>query len=203
MTFLANYIRNIAVFIIFASFVTIICPSKKFEQYIKLVLGIIMIFVVAAPLAGIITAITGGSGSPLRDMHINYDRAVMARQIADADQAGRDAIIADFRAALTEQLRRVVDTHGVFTLLDAYFEIDLGENFGEILSIRAVVSEGAAGGTPLVRIDPVRIDFGIGTRGMPAAATDVESPQIVSLKNAISDFYNLDRSNIILETRDD
>jgi len=203
MAILANYIRNIAVFIIFASFVTIICPSKKFEQYINLVLGIIMIFVVAAPLTGVITAITGGSGNILRDMHINYDRAVLARQITDADQAGRDAIIADYHAALTEQLRRIVDTHGMFTLHDTYFEIDVDENFGKILSIRAVVTEGTAGGPPLIRIDPVRIGTGIGTRGQPAPSDVAESPQILSLKNAISDFYNLDMSNIILETRDD
>jgi len=203
MAFLANYIRNIAVFMIFASFVTIICPSKKFEQYINLVLGIIMIFVVAAPLAGIITSITGSSGNILRDMHINYDRAVLARQIADADQAGRDAIIAEYRSALTEQLRRVVDTHGTFSLQDAYFDIDVDENFGKILSIHAVLTTRTVGRQPLISIDPVRIEIGIGTRGLPASSDATESPQILTLKNAISDFYNLDMSNIILETRDD
>jgi len=202
MVYLANYIRNIAVFMIFSSFVTIISPGKKFEPYLNLVLGIILIFIVAAPLAGIITSITSGSGNILRDMSIQYDRAALSRQIADADQAGRDAIIAEYHDALTEQLRRVVATHGSFTLREAYFEINTDENFGEILSIYAIVSEAESGGVPLVRIDSVRIGLELGTRGEPPPDA-VESPLIMSLKNVISDFYNLALANIILETRDD
>ncbi|MCL2350256.1 MAG: stage III sporulation protein AF, partial [Defluviitaleaceae bacterium] len=57
MTALSEYIRNLAVFLIFASFISIISPGKKYEQYINLVLGIILIFVIIAPLSGIVNSI--------------------------------------------------------------------------------------------------------------------------------------------------
>lgn len=203
MTALSTYIRNIAVFLIFSSFITIIVPSKKYEQYINLILGTILVFLIASPLAGIIGSFSSGSGNIFRDMTLQYDRAVLSRQIADANEAGIEAILADYRNALTEQLGRIVANHGSFTLHHAHFTIDTDENFGEILSIHAILSEGTTTGRPpLISIDPVRIDLAINTRGQPAAAEDAESPQIMSLKKAISDFYKLDTANIILETRE-
>lgn len=202
MAAIADYVRNIAVFLIFSSFVTIIMPGKKYEQYINLILGIILIFLVTAPLAGILGLLSQGSGDIFRDIGLQYDRAVLARQIEGASEAGEEAILAGFKEALTQQVERVVVGHGYFVLQHVEFEIDRAENFGEILSMHLEVKTGEASATPLITIDPVRINFGVNTLGQPVQLGHVESPQIMSLKNALSDFYNLDKENIILETRD-
>ena len=199
---LSGYIRNIAVFLIFASFVTIISPGKKYEQYINLVLGIILIFVVTAPLMGVIGALSGGSGNIFADVNLQYDRAAMARQIENADEARQEMILLGYRDALTEQMERIVRNHGEFVLHGVDFEIDMEENFGKILNIYVVVGESSVGSrTPFITIDPVRIG-GVNTRGEPGQNAETQPPQIMSLKNVISDFYNLDMENIILETRD-
>lgn len=199
---LSNYVRNIAVFLIFASFVTIILPGKKYEQYVNLVLGIILIFVVTAPLAGVIGALAGGSGDIFRDVGLTHDRAVLARQIESGGEAQLEMILSGYKEALTAQVDRIVQSHGEFELIYVEFDVDVGENFGEILAVRAVVGESAGNRTPLISIDPVRIALGVNDRGQATEGRDVESPQIMSLKSAISDFYNLDIENIILETRD-
>ena len=201
---IGNYVRNIAVFMIFSSFIGIIMPGEKYKQYVDLVLGIVLIFVIIAPLGGIIAGLSGGSGDIFSDINLSYDRAVMARHIESAEEAGLEQILSNYREALTEQLRRIVGNHA-FTLHHAEFEIDTGEDFGKILHLHLVVSQGEASSARLVRIDPVRINPAINTRGQAQTAEngDVETPQIMSLKNVISDFYNLDMSNIILEMRDD
>ena len=204
---LSNYIRNIAVFLIFASFVTIISPGEKYERYINLVLGIILIFVVASPLMGVIGALSGSSGGIFADISLQYDRAAMAGQIENADEAGREMIISGYREALTEQMERIVRNHGEFVLHRVDFEIDTRsrENFGKILGIYIVVGKASvAGRTPFITIDPVRIAVGVNTRGELGQNENAEThlAQIMSLKNVISDFYNLDMENIILETRD-
>ncbi|MCL2168840.1 MAG: stage III sporulation protein AF [Defluviitaleaceae bacterium] len=204
MTALSDYIRNLAVFLIFASFITIINPGKKFENYINLVLGIILIFIVIAPLSGVIAALGSSSGDIFADINLAYDRAALSHQIAAADQSGQDAILALFTEGLTDQTRRLVDNHGHFDLLSVHFNIDqTPENFGAIETMHLFLEpRGAA--RPLVRIDPVRITPAIGTRGEPQPQSDtpVENPHIMSLKNILSSFYNLDEDNIILETRD-
>jgi len=209
MAELSNYIRNIAIFLIFSSFVSIIMPGEKFKQYIDLLLGIVLIFVVIAPLGGIIAGLSGGSGDIFRDIGLEYDRAVLSRQIEWAQEAGMEAVLQNYHDGLTEQLQRIVGNHG-FTLENAEFKIDTTqENFGTITSLNAVLTPGHASGQSLINIDPVRINTTIGQMGQDpqrhSAAhgeNDAESPQIMSLKNVISDFYNLDIANIILETRD-
>ena len=208
MAEISNYIRNIAIFLIFSSFVSIIMPGKNFKPYIDLLLGIVLIFVVIAPLGGIIASLSGGSGDIFRDIGLEYDRAVLSRQIEWAEEEGMQAILQNFHQGLTEQLKRIVGNNG-FALHSAEFEIDTQENFGAIISLYAVITPGATSTQSLVRIDPVRIGTAIGQMGQDPqrniadeSANDAETQQIMSLKSVISDFYNLDMSNIILETRD-
>jgi len=196
MQIVSEYIRNIAVFLIFSSFITIISPGKKYEPHINLVLGIILIFLITIPLAGVITAIAGGSGDFFSDATLQHERAIMSRQIEDAGQAQIDTILDTYTQSLNEQLSRIVSNHG-FTLLYATFDIDTGENFGAILSIRITVDEDDTP-TRLVRIDPVRITSAVNTRGQPTPSEIEESPRIISLKNVISDFYNLSEDNIYI-----
>ena len=192
----SEYIRNIAIFLIFSSFITIISPGKKYEPYINLVLGIILIFIIITPISGVITAIAGGSGDFFSDAALQHERAVMARQIEGAGQTQIDAILETYTQSLTEQLSRITSNHG-FTLHHADFEIDSGEDFGAILSLRITAGENGAQ-APIIRIDPVRITFGVNTRGQPISSEIEESPRIISLKNAISDFYNLSEDNIYI-----
>ena len=186
MQIISEYIRNIAVFLIFSSFITIISPGKKYEPYVNLVLGIILIFLVTIPLAGIITAISGGSGDFFSDAALQHERAVMARQIEDAGQAQIDTILETYTQSLTQQLARIVSNYG-FTLHYANFNINTGDDFGAILSVNLTVNEDDAS-PRLIRIDPIRITPGVNTRGEHQSLSEIEeSPRIISLKSAISD----------------
>jgi len=204
MTALSDYIRNLAVFILFSSFISIIIPGKKYEHYINLVLGVILIFLIIAPLSGVIAALSSSSGDIFADTALAYNRAALARQIEAADQAGQEAILALYREGLAEQAGRLIDNHGHFSLLAANFQINSGpENFGEITSMHLILSPKDTT-TPLVRIEPIRITPAINTRGEPAPQNDtaVECPHIMSLKNLLASFYSLAADNIILETRE-
>jgi stage III sporulation protein AF len=205
MAEISNYIRNLAVFLIFASFITIINPGKKFEHYINLVLGIILIFVLTAPVAGIINALANSSGDIFADISLNYDRAAMSAQIQNADQAGIDLILNMYQDGLQEQAKRLVENHGSFYLENAAFEINTDQkNFGEIISMHLILRP-IDSRSPFLRIEPIRIEPIIGSRGEPTQTeqSHVESAQIMSLKNLLSSFYNLDMHNIILETADE
>lgn len=203
MTALSDYIRNLAVFLLFASFITIINPGKKFEHYINLVLGIILIFVLIAPLSGVINALAGSSGDIFADITLAYDRAAMARQIEQADQQQQEVIIALFIEGLTQQTQRLVDNHGHFYLENVNFSINTSDNFGEILEMHLILRRRDQN-VPFIRVEPIRITPTIGTRGEPQQNDEDigENPHIVSLRNLLRDFYNLANDNIILETMD-
>ena len=199
---LSDYIRNLAVFLIFASFVSIISPGKKYEQYINLALGVILILVIIAPLSGVVNALAGSSGDIFADVSLAYDRHALARQIEKADQAGIDSIMRMYTEGLTEQTRRIIENHGYFALLAANFQIDQVYDFGNVLSIHLIVTELDVQ-MPLVRIEEVRISPAINTRGEPVLqnSTIAEDARKLSLKNLLASFYNVDISNIILQVQ--
>ena len=199
---ISEYIRNLAIFLIFASFINIINPGKKFEHYINLVLGIILIFVLIAPISGIINNLAGSSGDIFADISLAYDRAALARQIDQADAAGQEQILALYRDGLVDQARRLVENHGEFYMDTAHFTINSAANsFGEILQIHLILREQDRA-QAFVRIDPVRIDPVIGSRGEPPTTTaEPENPHKISLKNLLAGFYNLPADNIIIEVR--
>ena len=199
MGMVSEYIRNIAVFLVFSSFITIIMPGKLYEPYVKLVLGIVLIFLIAQPLAGAINAIAGSSGDIFSDMALTHERAIMAAQIEVSSNEQIEAIISAYTQSLTQQLGRIVENNG-FYLHGASFEIDKGDDFGEILKIQLTVAEQAPQ-TSLISIDPIRIAPALGSQGQPQDTYNDESPRIISLKNAISYFYNLPMDNIILDMR--
>lgn len=54
---LSTYIKNIAVFLIFSTFVEIIMPNGKYKEYIRFILGIILIVIMIKPINNLISSI--------------------------------------------------------------------------------------------------------------------------------------------------
>ncbi|MCL2171223.1 MAG: stage III sporulation protein AF [Defluviitaleaceae bacterium] len=194
---LSTYVRNIAVFIIFMSFVTIIIPQNKYEKYVKLIIGIVMVGIIASPLVRLIGGFADGAAgfAPIPAI----DMAAIEADIENASAAQIDNILAAYKTELAAHLERLVNTTSDFTFIEARFDINRdAERFGEIMSIFLTISETPADTRQrLISIDPVRIDIAVNTRGMPAPPADIdENPQIAALKNTIVDFYNMDIQNI-------
>ena len=204
MTELADYVRNIAVFIIFMTFVSIIVPENKYEKYAKLIMGIVLMGIVISPLAGIVGRLSDSGGFVLNGMPL-IDMRQIETQITSASEFQIDSILTAYQADLTTHLRRLVENSSEYSLLDAYFDIGRSEeNFGKILGIHLTVSphppHNARG---LITIDPVRIDISVNTRGLgrQTEQENVENEQMLALKNLIANFYNVDIESIHVSIR--
>jgi len=201
MHYVFSLAQNIALYLILTSFVSIITPQKKFKQYIDLCLGVIFIFIVLSPLTGFINAISG-SDNMFSDISLRYNQHLLQNQIYEANSEHIGRIMTNFEVGLLEQLHRIVDAHGEFTVLQAQFFIsDNIEAFGQLLGLQMAVSNiESTARTPFITIEPIRIAPNVNTRGQrPELNEDIETSQILSLKSIISDFYNLDKQNIIIE----
>ena len=53
MDMLSEYIKDIAVFVVFSASVQMLIPNGKFKPYIELVLGIILVFVMLKPIKAV------------------------------------------------------------------------------------------------------------------------------------------------------
>lgn len=53
MQIFSEYIRNLAVFLLFMSFVGVIAPSEKYKSYINLVAGFVLMFIMVSPITSL------------------------------------------------------------------------------------------------------------------------------------------------------
>ena len=204
-----EYIRNLCVFVIFMSLAKIIIPTK-FKDYLNLVLGFVLVFLLINPFA-MLRNTAGLNG--LADAFFSMEQSLVKNQAAGSyDKAQTDAVLAAYRIRLEERLNGLLGQSG-FELTSVYFEIiEDGERFGELLSIRAEVKEKQGGGSSggglrdTIKIEqpsfePIRIVIGKNTAAdVPEqTAEEQETAQTTRLKKLISDFYNLPADNIYIK----
>ena len=197
----SDYIQNIAMVVIFAGFLGLILPRGKYRDYVKLITGLVVILAVISPAAGFFT------GRSLEDFFEEAQRQIrmdIARGAISGGHTGNNtmlqAVLEEYRAGLSAQLSLKISNLG-YEVEEARIYIDeSNENFGRITGLSLVLSEKPEeeGGGGLIRVERVSlssIDIGISIG--PAENTDRdESPEIIAVKNLLSDFYNLSVENI-------
>lgn len=187
------YIRDIAVFLIFISFVDIIVPQKKYKEYINLMLAFILIFIVVSPLNSFLGFFGENNGSLFADETINYNRSLLQKEGAYYEEAQKAAVLAQYSDELLLQLKRMVESGGQFTFEQGEFSLDsTDESFGEIKTISVTVTEVAPKPTkkPFIRIEPVKVKVNK-QEAQDETPPNVETSQIKDLKKSISDFYHI------------
>lgn len=195
---ISAYIRNIAVFLIFAGFVRVLLPDGKYREYINLTLAFILVLITAAPLIGLL----GGEYTDVFfDFGVGYDKNVMALEHEGYDETQSRLVLEAYAESLKEQLERLVKSCG-YVFAGAVFILGDGEeNFGEILRIDVeVYSEPEKEEKkPLIRIETVRI----GSNTLPGYSGEEAGGDAGTgiLKKAISDFYNIVQDNIYIAVR--
>ena len=203
MEMLREYVRNIAVYVIFMALAGAIIPEGKLKSYVDLTMGIILVLILVSPVAGLLGADFPGA---LAGLGLQFERRVMAGEFAHNDAEHNALILSIYRDNLREQARRLIESFRDFVFINARFEIGEEErNFGEIKGIwielaerRDTPEQRMFGG--LIRIEPVSIRIGtdIPLEITPENSNDNlnEDERIIRIKNAISDFYMIPSSNI-------
>lgn len=192
MDLLREYVRNIAVYVIFMGLAGVIVPEGKLKSFVDLTMGVILVLILAAPISGLLGMDFMGAFS---DVGLQFERRVVAGEFHRDDEAQNQLVLAAFHDSLRDQVRRLLENDAEFAFVDARFDIGRGEeDFGEILAVSVIVAERAVeeSARGIIWIEPVSIWVGA------AAATDDEGRGAgeLRIKNAISDFYKVPSSNI-------
>lgn len=183
-----------------------IVPNSKYKKFVNLTLGFVMIFIVLSPLQTLI----GGFSAPVDEIvdkltgQINTD--VISKEAAFYTESNKQLVISEYKARLNEQTKEKINAGGVFEFISSDFSIDSTEDgFGTILAVSVTLREKAAEPTqkPLIRIEPVSVESVSVFSPIRTGAPEPDSPDILSIKKVISDFYNLSYDNIYITVADD
>jgi len=189
----ASYIGGIAVFLIFASVVSLIAPQKKYKEYIDLIMAFGLILILITPIGSAMNFLRGASISDLT----MTTAGVTAPNVTDIEQAQMTLVLHQFSNELALHLERIVDNDGQFSF--AYSEFDLDgstDNFGAINSITLWITERNVepASRPFIRVE--RIEITPFTRNRDVDEAAAEDARIISLRNSISNFYHVRNEHI-------
>ena len=173
-----EYLRNITYYLVFMAAVGVIAPSGNYKKYIMLLMGIILIGAVIDPLSAIIAR----EPIPLT--------TVFGGITSDADLEFHDHLRDSFHSQLTAQTSALLERNG-FHLMTSEWETSEDLVYIRRVFITAQVKEAEQERVPFIRIEPVRI----------APYQSIEQPEdepqeAQKVKKLISDFYDMDMSNI-------
>lgn len=216
MSAFIEYIKNIAIFLIFSTFVMVIIPNSKYKNYINLALGFVMIFLVISPIQSLLS----GSENFLAGGFINKFSSVPGIQNYDDfskyDDERKAMIISAYKSNLNDSLKAIVNSGGNFIYVNSDFVVgESEENFGQILQLHLEVDKRppdeisvnpSVTPKPFIRIEPIEVNpndiFSIFQKSADESGDNAdiaeaqESPEIKNLKNLLLDFYNLSNDNI-------
>ncbi|MCL2873878.1 MAG: stage III sporulation protein AF [Defluviitaleaceae bacterium] len=197
MSYINDYVRNIAFFLIFASFAGIILPEGKYKKYINVVLGLVLIVILLSPFYRFLSTGNFDVDELIDSLNIS---SAFASDVSQYEEMRNRAITSEFLTSLrayTENL--LLESNFVLTDLSADFDI----NTGTIMSMHLTVKERESppgepnsdqNRRPFIRIEPIRINN--------FAARNVESQEITDMKIMISNFYGVDVDNIYIEVQE-
>lgn len=187
---ISGYIKNIAFFLIFTSFIGIILPGGKYKKYIDIVLGLVLIIVTLEPAAALVFGSSRPLDKILNEITSSLDYGITA---TGWDTEEREKLITEsFGQRIRPQLESLVSGYD-FILEDMDFSVDI--DTGEIASLSISVSEAPVQPTPVpfIRVEKVRVQ----SRDADVElAESIESGEIIRLKKGIADFYNIPIDNI-------
>ena len=200
MAALSEYVRNIAVLIVFIAFVGIILPDGAYKKYIDLVLGLILIFVVMQPLLGV---------ESFEDAAADFFAMVPNAQVQQNRHHGTADTLPlldqSFQAILQNQVAALLRPQGYrVARLNADFDRDTGAIASLDLVLQEIAQTGSNDGQTqrtdqgqnrLITIDPVTIRIPRLGESLGQEKLD-ETADTTTLKILVSDFYNLPKDHI-------
>ncbi|MCL2406939.1 MAG: stage III sporulation protein AF [Defluviitaleaceae bacterium] len=198
MAILVEYIRNIAVYVMFTALVGAFVPDGKLKGFTELFLNVILVIILITP----ITNLLGRDiNSILLDFNFGMERQVMNENFNLLDNTQNELIINTFRDNLREQTRRLLTAFDEYDLVDAEFVVGVTEgDFGQIFEVYLTLQARQANidtRQGIIRVEPVRVQAGSGRAVPPAQSdSDMYSETVLRIKNLLADFYNIPSSNI-------
>jgi len=194
---LAQYTRNIAMIIIFTTFVNLIMPSGNFEKYIKMVLGLIVIITVLSPINRLLFKNKPNYTDILKRYELDIEQTTIQSGSGTFLEVQKDMILENYKEKLIPQMVEMIERNNPVTVKEMIVhcnEDTTSSEFGRVIVIDMMIEKVIAE-TDKKTINIPKIK--IGTKTIEKEGTVGNEGQIEkNIKTCLIDFYNLSNANI-------
>lgn len=199
MNIVYEWIRNIVVYMILNTIIMNLLGRSNYKKYVNVASGMILVIIVISPLLSLLK-LDDKIDYFFQTNHMVMESSEFENQLQYVEGRYRDTILAEYKETITVGVQEVLQKDGIYlTQLDVTIEDDENsEQYGEIVGLTIHGSyEEEEVTTAMIgqidRIDISKIEF---EESNQKEENEMYSPSEISVKNKLSDVYNINPANI-------
>ncbi len=195
-----SWVRNIVIYMIINTIIMNLLGNKSYKKYVSIVSGMILVLIVISPLIKLIKI------EDNLDYFLNYNNIAIEssdfkNQLYQMEEKQREDIFAEYTEKIKKQVTQLLAADNV--ILEKFqATIDTktdSSTFGEILSMHITASVGVnqekdeGNRLDIKKIEIPKVSI---KDKVEETSKKVPTPVEINIKNKLSDFYNIEESNI-------
>ncbi len=194
-----SWIRNIVIFMMINTIIMNLLGNKSYKKYVSIASGLILVLIVISPLVKLLN-LQGNLDYFLESHSFAMDTSDFKNQLNQVQADQSEKITTEYKEQIKGQIKEIL-AKDKLNLEDCNIGLDMdseSKTYGQIqkISLKATTEESreANGGTLIideVRIDPIHLG-----EEEEKDSRELPSPLEISIKNKLSDFYNIEQGNI-------
>lgn len=213
MEYLYEWIRNLVGYFLFLSVLQHLLPHRKYEKYIRLFAGMVLLLLLFQPLRG-----TGNMEEKLARLYegmvFQYEAEDLRQELLGVEEERLSRMIGQYEEAVEQEIRQMLSEMGL-EVLSCRVEVqdeETSERFGRVKRVALTVQETERmegerekqtkerNDAQIVSVEAVRIAVG-GAKTETAKKEDQEQVQKVErmIKNEMSGYYDLEEDYVEIQ----
>lgn len=212
-----KWVSNIVYYLVFVTMLTNLLPAGKYEKYLRLFAGCILILLVIQPVTGGLRLEEKISGI-FNELSFKNDMGELNAELAEMEEKRMQEVINRYEEAAAEDIGRMTDIKG-YTEQAVSVQIEDQESspdFGKIKQVTVLLkSENGGVGEEkkeiaetigeIEKIETIRIGENEGelSSSLVSAPGIAESADIRTLRQEIAEYYQMEEQNVEIKLQNE
>lgn len=198
-----DWIRNIALFVIFSALIELLMPENHFRKYIHMILGLILMLILIRP----ITSIFWGKHNTFENLieinQLEMDRQSILKQSSDIASKQEELIFETYKINLGEQIRKLIEKNTDLIVNDITIIVNedkKDKEYGVIQAVDMTVAKKEETNSKVIGIVPIKpIEINTNKKEKQNKKEAVQENEMEkNIKKLLINFYNLSSDNIYI-----
>lgn len=201
ITLIGEWIRKIALFVIFSALIEILMPESHFRKYIHMILGFVLMLMLIRPITYIFFDNKDIFINLVEINQLEMERQSIARQSSIIESKQEELILDTYKSNLGEQIEKLIESNTNVDVgnIKLYVNEDKSDkSYGILQKVELTIIKNQETGSTTAEIEPIQpIKININHSDKEnKKQTRKEDELEKNIKNLLISFYNLSGDNI-------
>lgn len=199
MDMLYTWIRNIVMYMILNTIIMNLLGNSSYKKYVSIISGMILVLIVISPFLSYFRMDASLDYYLAANEHV-IETSEFKTSLKSMEEQQMAAVFQEYTSRIQVQVERILSGELLtLTTFKVSYDKDVqSDGFGEIIQMDILAKRKTEKEESETRITIEQIEIGTIKKGeeVQEVAMDPPSPEEISVKNKLSDFYNIEPDNI-------